>query len=296
MCRAFALMRKAGSKITETEQFSVFASLFYNSYAAGNRDGYAVVADGRTIIRTLDASVAFAELFKHRAEIGNAGIVIGHARMATHGEVSERYIHLWDMQGYFCCHNGVVNTTGLALNDSLDFFKSVNRLGEPEDWKAALEKRTGTGVFMAASANELVVAAYGKDATIAVGKDVVVVVSQSDILKQVKRILIPDTEKVLRWGMLEYGRIETKRTAKLAKVTQGFVQSQLEDAVIKATTEQGVTSVVELSRPKYWTSAAASTPTQITDWQSDSERLEGESASYGEQGEDWKKLTTEDVM
>jgi len=120
MCRAFLMYGKA-------KKFPYLLTYFVNSFNNGNTDGYFLGISDKVNIRTM----SFAELLNfmdnNRELIDNEELVYGHARLATNA-VCEDNIHGWNLNGFYCFHNGINDIKDDENdNDSWDFFKYVFR-------------------------------------------------------------------------------------------------------------------------------------------------------------------------
>lgn len=57
-------------------------------------------------------------------KIPNDYVVILHARIKTHGSISEKNIHGWNGSGWYFCHNGILSIKNKGdLTDSETFFR-----------------------------------------------------------------------------------------------------------------------------------------------------------------------------
>lgn len=120
MCRAFLLQGK------DVEKFPYLMHYFVNSVNKGNNDGFFLMIGDKINIRTMRFSQLLDFMYDNRELIDSEEIVAGHARLSTN-IVSHKYIHGWNMNGYYCMHNGMNSITNGHGNDSWDFFNTVFR-------------------------------------------------------------------------------------------------------------------------------------------------------------------------
>lgn len=126
-----------------------------SAYIPANPDGYAIRIFGMdgsdTVFRTLDKSAFETYLKESRARIMTAKFVHFHLRKSTN-QVSEEFVHLWKVGGYYCSHNGsIIYTEKKCTNDSLDFFTRNQNLLVERKWQEledSLNAHYGTGVFI----------------------------------------------------------------------------------------------------------------------------------------------------
>jgi len=137
-------------------------------YKKDNRDG-AAYRHNNKVVRTLD----YNEFWNYYSQESHTGLSHLHLRLAT-SAVKKEFIHLWNIGGAYCAHNGVlynikdedkfedefknnnrssvIRYSGYNRNksDSLIFFKTINDHIANRDIKGiskALEYASGTAVL-----------------------------------------------------------------------------------------------------------------------------------------------------
>jgi len=156
-----------------------------------NPDGYALATDNGLFLRTLDITRFEDFLCDNEEMLKKAQIVHFHFRNAT-SEVNEQNIHLWNIGGYYCSHNGVVFTHSRDVEkcDSLEYFRSVEDKIASENWQAIANDLPFTGVFMLSRADwrKIVVISSYKPIYVLNNASMTAFLSADIIIKQAKEL------------------------------------------------------------------------------------------------------------
>jgi len=102
----------------------IFLSLYLNN-AVTNKDG-AAYRNADKVIRTLD----YGKFFKEIYPLDHTGLSHLHLRLAT-SAVKKEFIHLWNIGGAYCAHNGVLAEYPEATD--LDTSKKIYSTSEYSD-------------------------------------------------------------------------------------------------------------------------------------------------------------------
>lgn len=115
-----------------------------------NDDGYAL-RYGDEVLRTLSYYKLINTVINKKSEIMGSKLIHLHLRKSTN-KVSEEFVHMWDIGGWYCAHNGVLQGYGSdEKNDSLEFFRKCKDSLKKENLdslKELIEKESGYGVFL----------------------------------------------------------------------------------------------------------------------------------------------------
>lgn len=159
-----------------------------------NNHGYALFfsnySDIKEKIRTMDFLDFLNFIIQNREKIKKSKLIHLHLRLSTN-KVKEEFIHLWEVNGWNCSHNGVLHNCNLnnIENDSLSFFMQYKDLFEKEklrELKKVLENDiNGYGLFLLSNVNKFKILAFAKskDANITILNNIVVISSNGCDLK-----------------------------------------------------------------------------------------------------------------
>lgn len=143
MCRAFTILELEKGRKDEAK-FQTVLNYVVNAKNKFNKDGYFLSVDGNSF-RTLDYEKFLEFVIKNEDAINSANVVNGHLRLATAGDVIDKWVHGWNFKGYECFHNGCLHE--YKTNDSYEFFSKVKKFTVKGIIKTAKEN-SGWGVFM----------------------------------------------------------------------------------------------------------------------------------------------------
>ena len=123
MCRAFLILELEKGRVDEAK-FQIVLNYVVNAKNRGNTHGYFISVDGDSF-RTLDYDKFLKFVIKREDEINKAKVVAGHLRLATAGDVIEKWVHGWKFKNYECYHNGIAHEHKNFDHDSYDFSHAI---------------------------------------------------------------------------------------------------------------------------------------------------------------------------
>lgn len=220
MCRVFLLMNRNGN--VKTDKWLLAMHMISNA-AQQNKDGYALAywkGGQKRDIRTLDLNKFVRWLFEHKQEMTDSDVIFGHLRQSTN-VVSEEFVHGWEIGGFVCGHNGLVNKNKLQ-NDSLEYFQNVVEkektfgLTIQQAVKNYMEKNDnfwGAGTFIMANGEEQIVVEYKNNGTVALmNSEIILAASNKDIFDfNKKSITISETTKKISVGKIDFEETHKKK-------------------------------------------------------------------------------------
>ena len=200
MCRAI-YMKKLTEGVNKN-MFGLTLNYVVNSYNKRNNDGF-FIKFGDSELRTMDYNQFIEFIVQNKELINESQEIMIHLRLATHGRGKE-CVHGWELRGYNCFHNGVIEIENkLIEDDSLDFFTEVTRDKKVlKNIKKAIKKRTGSGAFFMIGKNKSYIFSKRHDINIhLINKNIITINSNDDIHDFVEDIEIESEKPVDAFGL-----------------------------------------------------------------------------------------------